>query len=88
MELTHEEHRESLAPCAQGEHNFIPIGDPVKRDDPAKIQVGTKAFCTKCSNVVYIVLAEQSKITARTYCDSLTFSNPRGKGRQTNEEDL
>lgn len=53
----------AIMPCDRGEHNFMPIGDPQKREDNATITVGTTAFCTKCSNSVFVTVASQSKIT-------------------------
>ena len=63
MELTQEKGRETLAPCSQGEHNFIPIGDAQKREDAVETVVGTMAFCQRCSNTVFLVVAIQSRIT-------------------------
>lgn len=53
----------SLAPCYRGQHNFIQMGEPQKREDAARTTVGVLALCTKCGNTTFVLVAEQSKIT-------------------------
>ena len=52
----------SLASCDRGEHNFIQMGEPQKREDAARTIVGVLALCTKCGNTTFVVVAEQSRI--------------------------
>ncbi len=54
---------DTLEPCDRGQHQFIPIGDGQKREDAASNTVGTIAFCVKCTNTVFVVVATKSKLT-------------------------
>lgn len=53
----------TLSPCDRGEHNFIQMGEPQKREDVARTTIGVLALCTRCSNTVFVEVASQSKIT-------------------------